>query len=273
MTHEPNPAATKPNPFMDAFKRLQTSRQLTFDAKRLDPELPACPCCGAAALATESGYVAYDRLGHDCNCVVERALAYDAGLLRIWHARHRLPQLLSTLPTRFHDAKTADFGKSPVPMAMGMQTRGRYLWGEKGVGKTHLAAAAGITAAKRGDWVKYFTFADLVQQFRDSVKTGTPRPDLTGPDLLILDDMSYAKPSEFAFEVLFSLTDGRWANKKATIFIANHDALTTARLHTPASLFPSDSDHEATAMALASRFLADGDYCVAGHDRRAPSLN
>ena len=68
------------------------------------------------------------------------------------------------------------------------------LYGPVGIGKTHMAIAAGIKACNLGYKTKFYTVTELVLKLAESRKSGTLERllrDLRSLDLLILDEWGY----------------------------------------------------------------------------------
>ena len=68
------------------------------------------------------------------------------------------------------------------------------LYGPVGVGKTHMAIAAGVQACMAAYKVRFYTATGLVLKLAEVRKNGTLerlRTDLNGLDLLILDEWGY----------------------------------------------------------------------------------
>jgi DNA replication protein DnaC len=87
------------------------------------------------------------------------------------------------------------------------------LLGPSGVGKTHLAAAIGVSLVEQGFRVLFTKTTSLVQKLQASKGT-YQLPEaiakLSRYDLLILDDIGYAKKDELETSVLFELIADRY---------------------------------------------------------------
>ncbi|MCI7150058.1 ATP-binding protein, partial [bacterium] len=74
------------------------------------------------------------------------------------------------------------------------QKQNLVLYGPVGVGKTHMAIAAGIKACMLGYKTRFYTVTELVLKLSEARKNGTLerlRNDLNNQDLLILDEWGY----------------------------------------------------------------------------------
>lgn len=99
-----------------------------------------------------------------------------------------------------------------------------YVWGARGTGKTHLAAATAQAAAAAGTPTLYASAPrqlDFVKDgFRD--RSANERLDaLIGIDLLVLDDLGAEQPTEWAAATLFALLDERYRYDRPTVFTSN----------------------------------------------------
>ncbi len=228
-------------------------------------DLPPCPCCHAPAFG--GAWRDLFDLQHDCACIVERTDEYEVGLQRLWDARNRQRTYLESLPSRYRayrfdalerrdgNAEAFDAGTGLEPSQM------LYLWGNPGNGKSHLACAIGFRLLESAS-VVFWNVAALLARLRDGVAHDLPRPNLTAPGVLILDDLGKVKTSEFVYETLYACLESRWSNAKTTILTANHKPGVVADRLTPASL-----DREA-ADAILSRLIAGRVIEVKGKDER-----
>lgn len=77
------------------------------------------------------------------------------------------------------------------------------LYGPVGVGKTHMAIAAGVKACNLGYKTKFYTVTELVLKLAEARKNGTLERllrDLRSLDLLILDEWGYERYAEWWFQ-------------------------------------------------------------------------
>ena len=257
-----------PGVITDAVPGIQAAPAPTAYADNL----PRCPLCAARALA---GYVfaRYDDIAHDCHCVSEREADYYAGLRRLYRERTELPDFLESLPQRFHTARDTDFLATPnaaFALSLKVLPTSAFIWGATGVGKTRMAAAVAVAAAVRGLSARYISATDYVAAMRAaSAPNGPARPDLLHPEVLIVDDLAKMKATDFSYEVLFALIEGRWARERMTLYTANHDAQTTAGALIPRGTFTRPQDTAAAVAALASRLTASVRFEMTGDDQRA----
>ena len=85
-----------------------------------------------------------------------------------------------------------------------------------GIGKTHMAIAAGIKACKLGYKTKFFTVTELVLKLAEARKNGTLeklRADLKTQDLLILDEWGYVPVDREGSQLLFRVISDSYESK------------------------------------------------------------
>ena len=94
------------------------------------------------------------------------------------------------------------------------------LLGPSGVGKTHLAAAIGASLVEQGIRVLFTKTTSMVQKLQEA-KKAYQLPDaiakLSKYQLLILDDIGYAKKDELETSVLFELIADRYESASMII--------------------------------------------------------
>ena len=97
------------------------------------------------------------------------------------------------------------------------------LVGSPGVGKTHLAVAIGVEAARAGREVKFIDCARLVDDLRDARTRGILKKRLkyhAHSELLIIDELGYPGIDEGGADLLFQLVGTRY-EQRSTIITAN----------------------------------------------------
>ena len=90
------------------------------------------------------------------------------------------------------------------------------LYGPVGVGKTHMAIAAGIKAYNLGYKTRFYTVTELVLKLAEARKTGTLERllrDLRGLDLLILDEWGYVPVDKDDSQLLFRVISDSYESK------------------------------------------------------------
>ena len=90
------------------------------------------------------------------------------------------------------------------------------LYGPVGIGKTHLAIAAGIKACEQGYKTKFYTVTELVLKLAEARKNGTLerlRNELNSLDLLILDEWGYVPVDRDGSQLLFRVISDSYESK------------------------------------------------------------
>ena len=90
------------------------------------------------------------------------------------------------------------------------------LYGPVGVGKTHLATAAGIKACELGYKTKFYTVTQLVLKLAEARKNGTLERlvrELQSLDLLILDEWGYVPVDKEGSQLLFRVISDSYESK------------------------------------------------------------
>lgn len=98
--------------------------------------------------------------------------------------------------------------------------------GKPGCGKTHLAAAIGMAVMEMTGNVRYTTVADMVRRFTDTWKRNGESEsavmnDLTGAELLILDEAGVQSGSKVELDYITQVIDGRYREQLPTLVISN----------------------------------------------------
>lgn len=90
------------------------------------------------------------------------------------------------------------------------------LYGPVGIGKTHMAVAAGIKACMRGYKTKFYTVTELVLKLAEARRNGTLErllKDLRTLDLLILDEWGYVPVDKDGSQLLFRVISDSYESK------------------------------------------------------------
>lgn len=90
------------------------------------------------------------------------------------------------------------------------------LYGPVGVGKTHMAVAAGVKACNLGYKTKFYTVTELVLKLAEAHKNGTLEKllrDLRSLDLLILDEWGYVPVDKDGSQLLFRVISDSYESK------------------------------------------------------------
>ncbi len=95
-----------------------------------------------------------------------------------------------------------------------------YLYGEGGIGKTHLAVRGAARLLEHGAAL-YVNEEDYFDAVGEEISGGPKAPDLTAPQILVYDDAGKKTPSPSAMQRIYRMLEKRWAGEKATIITAN----------------------------------------------------
>lgn len=94
------------------------------------------------------------------------------------------------------------------------------LYGPVGTGKTHMAIAAGVSACRKGRKVRFFTVTELVLKLSEARKNGTLERllrELSGLDLLILDEWGYVPVDRDGSQLLFRVVSDSYESKSLVL--------------------------------------------------------
>lgn len=90
------------------------------------------------------------------------------------------------------------------------------LYGPVGIGKTHMAIAAGVKACNMGYRTKFYTVTELVLKLAEARKNGTLEKllrELRTLDLLILDEWGYVPVDKDGSQLLFRVISDSYESK------------------------------------------------------------
>jgi len=101
------------------------------------------------------------------------------------------------------------------------------MWGDPGNGKSHLAAAICHDIKSRGFIPVFQSVPELLGRIRSTFNRQSKESEheimnaVLKCDLLVLDDIGAEKISDWVLESMFRIIDGRYRNKKPTLFTTN----------------------------------------------------
>lgn len=106
-------------------------------------------------------------------------------------------------------------------------TKGLYLWGKPGVGKSYLSAGICNYYAKKNKKVAFVNvpklISDLKMMFHDSVAMEDKLRRIANVDVLVLDDIGGESVTAWSRDdILLPLLDQRMERKKVTFFTSNY---------------------------------------------------
>ena len=162
-------------------------------------------------------------------------------LRRCRHERNRLARLRisrlfasARIPRAYEGDTFADYtvtatNKDAVDAAHMMvadEIKGLFLHGEKGTGKTKLAAIIANERARAGSPVLFASVPDLMADIRSSFKDGTTSEAVQAvkeTPFLVLDDLGSEKMSEWVGEQLFCIVNHRYNECLQTVVTSNYN--------------------------------------------------
>lgn len=223
----------------DILKRAQTARR---DAVPEEPKPPVCPRCQGA------GYLRYDvpvddpRFGEliVCECTrheIEQKrqhfLLEKSQLADLQH--YTFDSWVSKTSAGANPVKNSPDAAFRVAFRYAEDLHGSshpwlFLYGTKGTGKTHLAAAIGNARIARGQPAIFMVVPDLLDHLR---ATFSPNSEITYDELfeslrntplLILDDLGTHTASPWAREKLYQLVNHRYNRRLPTVITMNEES-------------------------------------------------
>jgi DNA replication protein DnaC len=106
--------------------------------------------------------------------------------------------------------------------------RGILLMGSVGVGKTHLAAAILRGLVEKGIVCRFYEYRALLKEIQNSYNANTETTEMSilaplfESEVIVLDELGAAKPSEWVQETIGLIINGRYNEKKLTILTTNY---------------------------------------------------
>ena len=199
-------------------ERKELLRRLGLEEDALE-ERPDCPFCN------DSGF----RGGSVCRC------------LRAYYAKEQQKELsrMLDLGSQSFDTFSLDWYTDQSTMQVnydicveyahnfGKQPGNLLLFGNPGLGKTHLSAAIAREVSERGFSVVYDTAAHVFERFetqkfsRDNEEADTDVERILSCDLLILDDLGTEMTTAFVQSALYTVINTRLREKRSTIISTN----------------------------------------------------
>lgn len=119
---------------------------------------------------------------------------------------------------------------------------GLWLFGPKGTGKTTLAFLVAQEAVRRGRAVLTYNTVDLLNLIRSTyapesrLTTAEVIERLVEVELLHLEDMAVARPTEWVLEQLYLIVNTRYEEERAIVFTSDQRETEDGELSTPAEL-------------------------------------
>ena len=98
------------------------------------------------------------------------------------------------------------------------------LYGDTGLGKTHLSTAVGVTVIRRGYDVLYKTVQAVIDDFEEVQFKGASQQNVRryyDCDLLIIDDLGAELTNQFTTSCIYNIMNARMNKRKSTIISTN----------------------------------------------------
>lgn len=181
-------------------------------------------------------------------------------------ARRRARRLSREVPKKF---RNLSFDREPIPSIertapvqvravrqfcarideMLDQGRGMWFLGSPGTGKSHLAYLISQHALAANRSVAIYTGPRLLDEIRRTYSDEEPGSTLdlidrlTSVELLHIEDLAVARPTDWVLEQLYNIINGRYENEKSIIFTCD----LTGDGDEPAAIRPDDLAQHITA--------------------------
>ncbi len=226
-------------PLVEVLKRAGVARR---EAVPAEPAVEDCAICGGAGYLRRDVSVDDPRFGEliSCECTVREL---EQKRLRMLYERSQLAELQHLTFDRFilkyRGGKPPEKSPDAAYHVARQYAEDPYLgdrdrpwlllYGPKGTGKTHLAAAIGNARLTRAEPAIFMVVPDLLDHLRAAY---SPTSDITYDDLfeslrntplLILDDLGTQNSSPWAQEKLYQLINHRYNRRLPTVVTANSD--------------------------------------------------
>ena len=205
-----------------------------------EPKPPVCPVCQGAGYLRHDVPVDDPRFGELVICECKRA-ELEEKRQRMLLERSQLADLqhftFDRWELKFTGAPPLDSPDAAYHTAlMYMETLSLdskpwlFFYGQKGTGKTHLAAAIGNARLQRGQPAIFMVVPDLLDHLR---ATFSPNSDATYDELfenlrntplLILDDLGTQTATPWAREKLYQLINHRYNRRLPTVITMNMES-------------------------------------------------
>jgi DNA replication protein DnaC len=189
-----------------------------------------CPICEDSGLRVVER--AGDRVAIACECRVTKRNARMIAAAKI--PQRYINCVLDSYETNFHSAdrslKSALVQARNFVKAYPLETDGKglLLIGDVGIGKTHLAV--GILQAlitERSAKGLFCDYRDLLKQIQNSYgRNDLSEREILAPvfeaDVLVLDELGAAKPTEWVWDTVQHILNTRYNDKRTTIITTNY---------------------------------------------------
>lgn len=143
--------------------------------------------------------------------------------------------------------------------------KGLYIYGDCGVGKTHIATAIALELQKQGFGVLFSTVTEYLNNIKNTFRdydesSENIRKMYADIEILILDDIGKENVTTWSAEEVFALMDGRYSKSKAIIFTSNFDWAGLRNIYEKVKPFTGKAIESRLAEKTMPVFLGGEDY-------------
>jgi DNA replication protein DnaC len=206
---------------MDSPSDLYGANPHMAPARSRDSACPFAECDGSGFVLREE-----DDAAVPCRCREQRV------------ARARTSRLASQIPKRY---RGVSFDRHPVTNMEPLFVRAVRqfchgidghldaghsfgFFGDRGTGKTTLAMLITIEAMRQGRTVGVYTGPDLLTAIRRTYEDNSYTSlmdSLLAVDLLHIEDLAVARPTEWVLEQLYTVVNARYQDERSVVFTAD----------------------------------------------------
>jgi DNA replication protein DnaC len=213
------------------MKRAQTEKMLgELIPKMTEAPSPsaaeACGCGGSGMVFVQRGE---DRYMTDCICRVQKRVEGYLNRAQI-PERYRTKTLDSFNAIGGHESLGRALGSARrfvEEYPVGTEGRGVLMVGTVGIGKTHLAVGMlRELVLRKGARGRFCDFRELLNQvkrtFSDKAKSEAEILDpIFGADILVLDELGAVQATDWTFDAVERIINGRYNDNKTTLITTN----------------------------------------------------
>lgn len=189
------------------------------------PDCPLCKDSGYTEWTQEIGGVIYE-YAEECICMKQRREMQrletsnlpDPTRMSLGQFRTDQDWQIRILDTAYRFAGWSPKAADEIPPWF-------FVGGHPGTGKTHVCTGICCNLIGQGRQVLYRIWNDVAEEMKDKRNTTAYRQTmkrLQEVDVLYLDDFLHGSPSKASLELAWEIVNGRYTNRKQTIFSSEH---------------------------------------------------